>query len=105
MVITHASTPPAPRGGDSGAAEIAARVASGPGFWTDWLAELDRRGLVEDRLADGVIARAVREGASGHKYYRVLTWRTTVGCVLVPGLFPGAGYVRVLATAFGAPGL
>jgi hypothetical protein len=27
-------------------AELAAWVASGPGFWTDWLAELDRQSLV-----------------------------------------------------------
>ena len=43
MVITPASTLPALREDDE-AAEIAARVASGPGFWTEWLAELDREG-------------------------------------------------------------
>src|SRR2546421_11220745 len=100
MVITHASTPPAPRGGDSGAAEIAARVASGPGFWTEWLAELGRPGLLEVLLADGVIARALREAPSGHKYDRVLTAKMTVVCVLVACLFPGARYHAVLATAF-----
>ena len=41
MVITPASIPSAlPE--DDEAAEITARVASGPGFWTEWLAELDR---------------------------------------------------------------
>src|SRR6266702_3837595 len=105
MVITHASTPPAPRGGDSGAAEMAARIASGPGFWTDWLAELDRQGLLEELLAEDVIARALREAPSGHKYDRVLTAKMTVICVLVACLFPGAGYDTVLATAFGLPGL
>ena len=40
---------------------MAARVASGPGFWTEWLGELDRQGLLEDLLGDGVIARALRE--------------------------------------------
>ena len=105
MVITHASTPPALRGEDSGAAEMAARIASGPGFWTDWLAELDRQGLLEELLAEDVIARALRETPPGHKYDRVLTARMTVICVLVACLFPGAGYDMVLATAFGLPGL
>ena len=84
---------------------MAARVASGPGFWTDWLAELDRQGLLEELLADGVIARALREAPSGHKYDRVLTAKMTVICVLVACLFPGGGYDAVLATAFGLPGL
>ena len=84
---------------------MAARLASGPGFWTEWLAELDRHGLLEDLLADGVIARALREAPSGHKYDRVLTAKMTVACVLVACLFPGAGYDSVLATAFGLPGL
>src|SRR5437763_94221 len=47
MVITPASIPPAPRGEEeSGAAEMAARIASGPGFWMDWLADLGRQGLL-----------------------------------------------------------
>ena len=105
MVITPASTPAAPPEDDDETAAMAARVASGPGFWTDWLAELDRRGLLEDLLAGDVIARALREAPSGHKYDRVLTARMTVVCVLVACLFPGAGYDTVLATAFGLPGL
>ena len=105
MVITHASTPPGPRGEDSGAAEMAARIASGPGFWTGWLAELDRQGLLEELLAEDVIARALREAPPGHKYDRVLTARMTVICVLAACLFPGAGDDTVLATAFGLPGL
>jgi hypothetical protein len=106
MVITPASTPPAPRGEEeSGAAEMAARIASGPGFWTDWLAELDRRGLLEELLAEDVIARALREAPSGHKHDRVLTAKMTLVCVLTACLFPGAGYDSVLATAFGLPGL
>src|SRR6266704_3304285 len=96
MVIEPASTL---------AAALAARVASGPGFWTEWLAELDRHGLLEDLLADGVMARALREAPSGHRYDRVLTAKMTVACVLVACLFPGAGYDSVLATAFGLPGL
>jgi hypothetical protein len=105
MVIAPASTPAAPQRDNEKAAEMAARVASGPGFWTEWLAELDRQGLLEGLLGDGVIARALREAPSGHKYDRVLTAKMTVICVLVACLFPGAGYDTVLATAFGLPGL
>ena len=104
-VITPASTPAAPPEDNDETAAMAARVAAGPGFWTDWLADLDRQGLLEDLLADGVIARALREAPAGHKYDRVLTAKMTVVCVLVACLFPGAGYDSVLATAFGLPGL
>ena len=38
-------------------ADLASRVLSGPGLWTDWLEELDRRGLLEELLAEGVIDR------------------------------------------------
>ena len=105
MVITPASTAAAPLEDNDETAAMAARVASGPGFWTDWLAELDRRGLLEDLLAGDVIARGLREAPSGHKYDRVLTAKMTVVCVLVACLFPGAGYDSVLATAFELPGL
>src|SRR5271168_4566714 len=105
LVIAPASTPVAAHRDSDGAAEIAARVASGPGFWTEWLAELGRPGLLEELLAGGVIARALREAPSGHKYDRVLTAKMTVVCVLVACLFPGGGYDAVLATAFGLPGL
>jgi hypothetical protein len=104
MVITPASIPPAPLQDDE-ATEMAARIASGPGFWTDWLAELDRQGLLEELLAGDVIARALAEAPTGHKYDRVLNAKMTVICVLVACLFPGAGYDAVLATAFGLPGL
>jgi Insertion element 4 transposase N-terminal len=104
MVITPASTSPAlPE--DEKAAQIAARLASGPGFWSEWLAELGREGLLEALMAEGVIARALREAPTGHKYDRVLDAKMTVICVLVACLFPGAGYDGVLATAFGLPGL
>jgi Transposase DDE domain/Insertion element 4 transposase N-terminal len=105
MVIAPASIPAASREEDSGAAEMAARVASGPGFWTGWLADLDRQGLLEELLAGDVIARALREAPTGHRYDRVLTAKMTAACVLVACLFPGAGYDTVLATAFGLPGL
>jgi hypothetical protein len=84
---------------------MAPRIASGPGFWTGWLAELDRQGLLEELLAEDVIARALREAPAGHRYDRVLTAKMTVVCVLVACLFPGAGYDAVLATAFGLSGL
>ena len=105
MVITPASTSPAPLPGEGNAAGIAARVASGPGFWMEWLADLGREGLLEALLAEDVIARALREAPTGHKYDRVLDAKMTVICVLVACLFPGAGYDSVLATAFGLPGL
>ena len=84
---------------------MAARIASGPGFWTRWLSDLGREGLLEQLLADGVIARALREAPAGHKYDRALNAKMTVVCVLVACLFPGSGYDSVLATAFGLPGL
>ncbi|HEY1001102.1 MAG TPA: IS4 family transposase, partial [Streptosporangiaceae bacterium] len=103
MVIAPSSTAAGvPRDGE---AALAARIASGPGLWTEWLAELDRQGLLEDLLAENVIARALREAPARHKYDRVLTARMTAICVLVACLFPGAGYDTVLATAFGLPGL
>ena len=110
MVSVPASTPapsPAPAGEDehAAAAELAARVASGPGFWTEWLADLGREGLLEQLLAEDVIGRALREAPAGHKYDRVLNAKMTVICVLVACLFPGAGYDQVLATGFGLPGL
>jgi len=83
---------------------MAARVASGPGFWTDWLAELSRHGLLEALLADDVIARALREAPAGHRYDGVLNAKMTVVCVLVACLFPGDGYDAVLRRAFGLPG-
>ena len=57
----------APQRDNEKTAEMAARVASGPGFWMEWLAELDRQGLLEDLLGDGVIARALREAPPGHR--------------------------------------
>jgi hypothetical protein len=106
MLVELSSIPPAPPGEeDAVPAGLAARVASGPGFWTDWLAEPGRQGLLEDLLADGVIARALREAPTGHRYDRVLTAKMTVICVLVACLFPGGGYDAVLAKAFRLPGL
>ena len=85
--------------------ELAARVASGPGFWTGWLAELSREGLLEALLAEDVIARALAEAPTSHKHDRVLGAKMTMVCVLVACLFPGGGYDVVLARTFGLPGL
>ena len=87
------------------AGELAARVASGPGFWTGWLSELSREGLLEALLAEDAIARALAEAPTSHKYDRVLGAKMTMVCVLVACLFPGGGYNAVLARAFGLPGL
>jgi hypothetical protein len=106
MLVELPSIPPVPSGEEDAVPDdLAARVASGPGFWTEWLGELDRRGLLEELLAEDVIARALLEAPTGHRYDRVLTAKMTVACVLVACLFPGDGYDAVLARAFGLPGL
>jgi hypothetical protein len=85
--------------------ETAVRVAAGPGFWTDWLSELSREGLLEALLAEDVIARALREAPGRHRYDSALDAKMTLICVLVACLFPKEGYDQVLARAFGLPGL
>jgi hypothetical protein len=106
MLVELPSIPPVPSGEEDAVPDdLAARVASGPGFWAEWLGELDRRGLLEELLAEDVIARALLEAPTGHRYDRVLTAKMTVVCVLVACLFPGDGYDAVLARAFGLPGL
>jgi hypothetical protein len=84
---------------------VATRVAAGPGFWTEWLSELSRTGLLEALLADGTVGRALREAPTGHRYDRVLNAKMTMICVLVACLFPAEGYDKVVALAFGLPGL
>src|SRR5438046_516923 len=99
MLLTPSSISPAPSC-DSGPREgLAERVLSGPGLWLDWLEELQRESLLEELLADGVIARALEEASHGHSYDRTLYIKMTVICVLVACLFPGQGYDSVLATA------
>ena len=85
--------------------ELAARVAAGPAFWTDWLDELDRGGLLEELLGRDVIDRALAEAPGSHRYDSALNARMTLICVLIGCLFPGGGYDQVLARAFGLPGL
>jgi hypothetical protein len=68
MLITPSSIPSAPSG-DGGAVpgtDLASRVLSGPGLWLDWLGELQRASLLEELLADGVIARALEEAPHRH---------------------------------------
>lgn len=85
--------------------DVMARVAAGPGFWTEWLSELSRTGLLEALLADGTVDRALREAPVGHRYDRALNAKMTMICVLVACLFPAEGYDQVLARAFGLPGM
>jgi hypothetical protein len=85
--------------------ELAARVAAGPAFWADWVDELDRGGLLEELLGRDVIERALAEAPGSGRYDSALNARMTLVCVLVACLFPGEGYDRVLARAFGLPGL
>jgi hypothetical protein len=85
--------------------KTAACVAAGPGFWTEWLSELSREGLLEALLAEDVIARALREAPTGHRYDSALDAKMTLICVLVACPFPEQGYDQVLAKAFGLPGL
>ena len=91
--------------GAAGGGDVAARVAAGPGFWTEWLSELSRQGLLEELLASGTVGRALREAPTGHRYDRALNAKMTFVCVLVACLFPSEGYDKVLALAFGLPGL
>ena len=85
--------------------ELAARVAAGPAFWADWVDELDRGGLLEELLGRDAIGRALAEAPGSGRYDSALNAKMTLVCVLVGCLFPGEGYDRVLARAFGIPGL
>ena len=76
--------------------KAAARVAAGPGFWAEWLSELSREGLLEALLDGDVIARALREAPTGHRYDSALGAKMTLICVLVACLFPDQGYDQVL---------
>jgi hypothetical protein len=94
-----------PPGWGTGNRGVAGRVAAGPGLWEDWLADLRREGLIEELLADGVIAGAVAGAEHGHRLDRVLTAEMTALCVITGALFPDQGYDMILARVFGMPGL
>ena len=85
--------------------ELAARLAAGPAFWTDWIDELDRAGLLEELLGRDAIGRALAEAPGACKYESALSAKMTLVCVLAGCLFPAEGYDQVLARAFGIPGL
>jgi hypothetical protein len=106
MLVELPSIAPVPSGEvDAVPDDLAARGRVRARLLDEWLGELDRRGLLEELLAEGVIARALLEAPTGHRYDRMLTAKMTVACVLVACLFPGDGYDAVLARAFGLPGL
>ena len=86
-------------------ADLASRVLSGPGLWLEELEDLDRRGLIEELLAGGVIDQAVATAPHGHQLDRALNAKNTLLCVLAGCLFPGEGYDGILRTAFAMPGL
>ena len=54
--------------------------------------------------ARDAIGRALAEAPGSGRYDSALNAKMTLVCVLVGCLFPGEGYDRVLARAFGMPG-
>ena len=64
-------------------AGLASRILSGPGLRPDWLEEIDRRGLVEELLAEGITDQAVATAPHGHQLDRALNAKTT------PAVCPG----------------
>jgi hypothetical protein len=66
-------------------AGLGSRILSGPGLWLDWLEEIDRRGLVEELLAEGIIDQAVATAPHGHQLDRALNAKATL---LRPGRMP-----------------
>ena len=56
---------------------------AGPGLWTDWLEDIDRRGLIEELLADGVIEEAAASAPRDHQLDRALNAKMTVICLIV----------------------
>src|SRR2546423_14368294 len=66
MVIAPASTQSAPqRDNDDEAAGMAARIASGPGVWTEGLGELDPEGPPGGGASGGRVPPGARGGPPG----------------------------------------
>jgi hypothetical protein len=86
-------------------AGLAARVASGPGLWLEELEGLDRGGLLEQLLGEGVAGEAAATAPHGRKLDRVLTAKNTLLSVTAGCLFAGQGYDQVLRAVFAMPGL
>jgi len=112
MPVLSAQLSPAtsqPDGEDSGLREgLAARVASGPGLWVEELEKLgglDRAGLLEQLLDEGIISGAAAGAPHGHKLDRVLTAKNTLVSVIAGCLFAGQGADQVLRIVFAMPGL
>ena len=77
-------------GGEGGLREgLAGRVVSGPGLWLGELEGLDREGLLEQLLGDGIVSGAVAAAPHGHKLDRVLTAKNTLLSVIAGCLFAG----------------
>ena len=83
---------------------LAARVASGPGLWLQEPAGLDRCGLLEQLLGEGVIGEAAT-APHGHRLDRALTAKNTLLAITAGCLFSGQGYDQVLRAVFAMPGL
>ena len=105
MLIASSSIPPVlPGDGDAvPGTDLAGRVLSGPGLWLDWLEELQRGSLLEDLLAEDVIARALEEAPHGHACDRTLTGKITVICVLAACLSPAPATTRCSRRRSGCP--
>src|ERR1022692_5343637 len=105
MPVAVPSTP----GDDAGGppeADLAARVAAGPGLREDedWLAGLRRESLPESLLAGGTIAAAAAADHA-HKQERALNAEVTALCLVTGALFPVLGYDSMLALVFDMPGV
>ena len=82
-----------------------ADLAAGSAFWSGWIDDLDRSGLLEELIGRDAIGRALEEAPGSGGYDSALNAKLTLVCVLVACLFPGKGYDQVLARTFGIPGL
>ena len=79
-------------------ADLARRVVAGPGLWTDWLEDIDRRGLIEELPADGVIEEAAASAPHDHQLDRALNAKMTVICQWSPGNFVDISIMLLLVS-------